>query len=126
MDKKIAGLLAAAGALASLGSAQAATPADPAEMLKVKSYAELLDPIPNASAVLDAVDRAAGDPGANVQLAQFFEYHHHHHHHHHHHGFYRGYGGPRVVVVPGYRRFYHHHHHHHHHHGFYRRYRYDD
>jgi len=124
MDKKIAGLLAAAGALASLNSAQAAT-ADPTEMLKVQSYADLLDPIPNASAVLEAVDSAAAGSSAHVQVAQFFE---HHHHHHHHHGFYRGYGDePRVIVVPQYRRFYRdHHHHHHHHHNYYRRYRDDD
>jgi hypothetical protein len=121
MDKKIVGLLGAVGALASLNGAQAATSPDPTEVLRATSYAELLEPIPNAAEKLRAVDETQSAP--NVQTAQLvFGYHHHHHHHHHHHGFYRGYG-PRVFIAPGYRyRRYHHHHHHHHHHGFYRRY----
>lgn len=124
MDKKIAGLLGAVAALGTFGSAQAtpqATPA-PSDVLQANSYADLLEPIPNAGALLQAIDEAAPATAAdNVQLAQLF-YHHHHHHHHHHHGFYRRhyYDAP-VVVVPRYRRYYHHHHHHHHHHSFYRR-----
>ena len=115
MEKKIAGLLGAVAALSAAGSAQAA-PA-PTDILKANSFAELLQPIPDAAATLQAVDEAAPiQPRENVQLAQF--YHHHHHHHHHHHSFYRRYA-PRVVVVP--RRYRHHHHHHHHHHSFYRR-----
>lgn len=117
MEKKIAGLLGAMAALGAAGSAQAA-PA-PADVLHASSFAELLQPIPNAAATLQAVDEAA--PAAaheDLHVAQLY-YHHHHHHHHHHHGFYRRYA-PRVVVVPRYR-FRHHHHHHHHHHSFYRR-----
>jgi hypothetical protein len=127
MDKKIAGLLGAAAALGTLNAAQAA-PAPtlaPSETLRANSFAELLEPIPNAAELLKAVDESA--PGlsavANVQVAQYY---HHHHHHHHHHSFYRrdyddGYG-PRVIVVPPRYRYYrHHHHHHHHHHSFYRR-----
>jgi hypothetical protein len=72
MDKKIAGLLGAAAALASLNSAQAAAPPDPTEVLKARSYSDLLGPIPNAMAVLEAVDRAASDSEANVQVAQFY------------------------------------------------------
>jgi hypothetical protein len=127
MDKKIAGLLGAAAALASLNGAQAATPPDPTEVLKARSYADLLRPIPNAMAVLEAVDRAVGDPDANVQVAQFYVEHHHHHHHHHNSYYRRGYRDePRVVVVPRERRFYRdHHHHHHHHNSYYRRYRED-
>ncbi|QQN63927.1 hypothetical protein JIR23_31315 [Bradyrhizobium diazoefficiens] len=123
MDKKIAGLLGAVAALGTFGSAQAtpqATPA-PSDVLQANSYADLLEPIPNAGALLQAIDEAAPATAAdNVQLVQFF--YHHHHHHHHHHGFYRRryYDAP-VVVVPRYRRYYHHHHHHHHHHSFYRR-----
>jgi hypothetical protein len=109
MDKKIAGLLGAVGALASLGTAQGATPSDPTEVLKARSYADLLEPIPGALAALKAVDEAATTGGDNVQVAQ---YAHHHHHHHHHHS-YRG--DRRIVVMP--RR--HHHHHHHHHHSVY-------
>ena len=126
MDKKIAGLLGAAAALASLNGAQAATAPDPTEVLKAGSYADLLRPIPNAMAVLEAVDRAAGDFEANDQVAQFYVEHHHHHHHHN--SYYRrGYRDePRIVVVPRERRFYRdHHHHHHHHNSYYRRYRED-
>jgi hypothetical protein len=83
----------------------------------------LLEPIPNAAALLQAIDESAPVPSAqdNVQVAQFY----HHHHHHHHHSQYRQYyDEPRVIVVPPrYRRdrYHHHHHHHHHHHSFYRR-----
>src|SRR5258707_7830560 len=123
MDKKIAGLLGAVAALGSMNAAQAAPSPDPTEVLRANSYAELLEPIPNASALLRAVDEARSEPSAdaNVQAAQYY---HHHHHHHHHHAFYPRYYDPYgpVVVVPRYRRYYHHHHHHHHHHhSFYRR-----
>ncbi|UFZ01636.1 hypothetical protein LQG66_20155 [Bradyrhizobium ontarionense] len=125
MDKKIAGLLGAVAAVGALGTAQASAAPAPTEVLKATSYADLLEPIPNAAKVLQALDEQA-QPSAEptVQLAQF--YHHHHHHHHHHHGYGRGYGygygyGPRVYVVPP-RRYYHHHHHHHHHHWRYDRY----
>jgi hypothetical protein len=121
MEKKIAGLLGAVATLGTFGAAQAAPAPD--DMLKANSYAELLEPIPNAGALLQAIDEAAPPKAdSNVQLAQFY-YHHHHHHHHHHHAFYpryRYYDAP-VVVVPRYRRYHHHHHHHHHHHSFYRR-----
>jgi hypothetical protein len=123
MEKKIAGLL---GAMATLGAFNAAEAAPipslaPTDVLQANSFAELLEPIPNAAALLRAVDESRPSPSAdeNVQLAQFY---YHHHHHHHHHSQYRRYyyDDPRVVVVPRYRR-YHHHHHHHHHHSFYRR-----
>jgi hypothetical protein len=106
MQKKIAGLL---GAMATLGafSAANATPMPnpaPTDVLKANSFADLLEPIPNAAELLLAVDESA--PGASahgtVQLAQ---YHHHHHHHHH---------GMRRMI----RRMMGHHHHHHHHHHF--------
>jgi hypothetical protein len=112
MDKTIVGLFGAMAALASLDTAQAATEAapKPTEITAAKSFAELLDPIPNALTRLRAADEAAANaPKADegVQVAQFFYHHHHHHHHrwyhhHHHHRWYppRGY--------------YHHHHHHHH------------
>jgi len=108
MDKKIVGVVGVISGLASFDGAQAATEALPNtnELPAARSYAELLDPIPNALALLMALDAAqasAGlaDPQAqspDVKLAQY--YHHHHHHHHHHH----------------YRRYYHHHHHHHYYH----------
>jgi hypothetical protein len=119
MGKKIAGLV---GAMATLGAFNAAeaTPAPspaPTDVLRANSFADLLTPIPNAAALLKAVDESRPIPSAeeNVQLAQFS----HHHHHHHHHSQYREYA-PRIVVVPPrYRR--RHHHHHHHHHSSYRR-----
>ena len=117
MKNHIAFLLCSATGLLAFNAAHAAS--SPSASAPVESYADLLEPIPNAVALLQTVDETA--PAAateNVQLAQF--YHHHHHHHHsfyrHHHSYY-----PRVVVVPRYRRYHHHHHHHHHHHSFYRR-----
>ena len=111
MEKRIAGLLGAVATLGAMNAAQAApTPQVPAETLRANSFAELLEPIPNAALMLKAVDQAPAAPSTagNVELAQYY-YHHHHHHHHHH--FWRRY-----------RRFFphHHHHHHHHHHQYYR------
>jgi hypothetical protein len=116
MDKKIAGLLGAVATLGTFTAAEAGPAPAPADVLRADSYADLLEPIPNAVAMLQAVDQSTPAPATeNVQLAQF------HHHHHHHHSFYRHHHSyyPRVVVVPRYRRY--HHHHHHHHHSFYRR-----
>jgi hypothetical protein len=120
MDKKIAGLLGAVASLGAMNAVQAAPAPSPApsDVLKANSFADLLEPIPNAAALLQAVDESAPVPSAdeNVQLAQFY---HHHHHHHHHSQYRRYYDEPRIVVVP--RRYRHHHHHHHHHHnGYYR------
>ena len=127
MDKKIAGLLGAVAAVGALGTAPASAAPAPTDVLKANSYADLLEPIPDAAKVLQALDEQgpqASEP--KVQLAQWY----HHHHHHHHHGYWRGPGygygygygyGPRVYVVPP-RRYYHHHHHHHHHHWYYDRY----
>lgn len=109
MDKKIAGLLGAVATLGTLNAAQATPAPAPADVLQANSFAELLTPIPNAKAQLQAVDeREPASAAENVQLAQF-----HHHHHHHHHSHWRR---PVVVVVP-----HRHHHHHHHHHHHYRR-----
>ncbi len=122
MEKKIAGLLGAVAALGTLAGAQATSA--PSDVLKANSYADLLEPIPNAARTLQALEeQAAAKPAeANVQVAQFYYHHHHHHHHgywhhHHHHGYWRG----GVVVVPR-RRYHHHHHHHHHHSAYYYRY----
>jgi hypothetical protein len=109
MEKKIAGLLGAMATLGAFNAAEAAPIPSPAptDVLRANSFVDLLEPIPNAAALLQAVDESAPVPSANenVQLAQY--------HHHHHHGQYRRYA-PRIVVVP--RRYRHHHHHHHHHH----------
>jgi hypothetical protein len=120
MDKKIAGLLGAVATLGAFNAAQAAPSPAPSDVLRANSFADLLEPIPNAAALLQAVDESAPVPSADehMQLAQIFIEHHHHHHHHHH--AYRRYA-PRVVIVPPRRYYRHHHHHHHHHHSFYRR-----
>ena len=106
MDKKIAGLLGAVAALSTLGAAQATPAPGPSDALTANSYADLLQPIPNAAKTLQALDEQAPTKSAegNVQLAQM-------HHHHHHHSHMRR--GP--VVVIGRHRHHHHHHHHHHH-----------
>ena len=112
MDKKIAGLL---GAMTALGTASPslAAPAPQPDPMAAGSYADLLKPIPNASALLAASDAAARvgasvDGEATLQKAQFY-----YNQHHHHHNFYRGEGfRPRFFGGPVY---------HHHHHGYYRR-----
>jgi hypothetical protein len=118
MDKKIVGLAGAISALATMTAVEAARAGEAAEVLNARSYAELLQPIPNAVALLMAADavnvaRAKGEAeqNPNVKLAQYgYDHHHHHHHrwyhHHHHHRWY-------------YRHRHHHHHHHHHHHDMY-------
>jgi len=116
LERKIAGLLGAVAALGTISSAQAAPAPTPSDVLQANSYAELLQPIPNAASVLQAIDEQQG-PGsgeAKVQLAQVYIGTPHHHHHHHHHHYRRG-----IVIVPPWRRHYHHHHHHHHHHHVY-------
>jgi hypothetical protein len=125
MEKKIAGLLGAMATFGAFNAAEAAPIPSPAptDVLRANSFADLLEPIPNAAALLRAVDesRPSSSADENVHLAQFY-YHHHHHHHHHHSQYRRYYDEPRIVVVPPrYRRYHHHHHHHHHHHSFYRR-----
>jgi hypothetical protein len=115
MDKKIFGLIAAVSGLGTFGAAQAATPsADADRIMAAQSFSELLEPIPNAVAVLRVVDQqGAASAPASFELAM--EYHHHHHHHHgliskflglHHHHHYH------------HHHYYHHHHHHHHHHNY--------
>ena len=114
---KVVGIVGAVSGLAALDGAQAAGLESPntTGLTAAQSYAELLEPIPNALAVLRVVDAAeatrsaqAAETDADVTLVQ---YHHHHHrwrHHHHHNRWWR--------------RHHHHHHnrwgrrHHHHHH----------
>ena len=102
MDKSLAGLIGAVGTLAAVAPAHA-LPAQqmPAQdAMQVRSYSDLLKPIPNALELLKAQEAQGGE--ATLQPVQLViapprQYHHHHHH--------------------AYRRpVYHHHHHHHHHH----------
>jgi hypothetical protein len=95
MDKKIAGLLGAAAALAAVGSANAATEARGNPQNPAAGYRELLNPVPNAVAALKADDARREAEARNVKTAQVsvqLGHHHHHHgvrirvgHHHHHH-----------------------------------------
>jgi hypothetical protein len=96
MDKKIAGLLGAVAALSTANTAQASPAPTPAQMgvLEASSYANLLEPIPNAAAILKAVDERGPTSAAKNEF-QLARAHHHHHHH-------------RTVVI---RRHRHHHHH---------------
>jgi hypothetical protein len=109
MGKKIAGLLGAMATLGAFSAAQAAPMPSPppTDILRANSFADLLEPIPNAAALLQAVDESGPVSSAdgNIQLVQY----HHHHHHHHHHGL--GRVVRRALVGPRHR---HHHHHHHH------------
>jgi hypothetical protein len=101
MDSKVIGLLGVISLVATLDASQAATPADSSQgaLPKAGSYSELLDPIPNALALLRAADAVAPSaPQADVKVAQYYHHHHHHHryrarrhshhHHHHHHRYY--------------------------------------
>jgi hypothetical protein len=105
LDKTLISLLGGASALALVGgsAAAAAPPVDQVSLLQpAGSFAELLDPIPNAENVLRAENERIPDPTvAEERPMVVAEYYHHHHHHHYHH------------------HYYHHHHHHHHHHHYY-------
>src|SRR5581483_8114910 len=107
MEKRTAGLLGAVAGLAAMGTAHAAiAPAvNPEAALQASSYADLLAPVPNAMALIQADNAArtqSGTTDAKVEPVQYYyrdePRYRHHHHHHHHHAYYR-----------------HHHHHHHHH-----------
>ena len=92
MDKNVIGLLGGVSALALIGGSGAASAEATEAMRPARTYAELLDPIPNAAALLRADDQRAAS--ASVQTAQYYygsPYHHHHHHHHHHYRNYYGY-----------------------------------
>ncbi|HEX4182626.1 MAG TPA: hypothetical protein VHY34_05150 [Caulobacteraceae bacterium] len=121
MDRKTATLFGAAAVLAAgpplVGPAAAEGRAVPV----ASSFAELLQPIPNAVERLKIADAERAAPARLIE-AQYEPYaqpHHHHHHHHHsrswylHNGYY-WYGGAWVLRPRP-----HHHHHHHHHHNHY-------
>ena len=116
MDRKTATLVGAAAALAS-SPAAAAPGVEQARLLPVAaSYAELLEPIPNAVEQLRLADAEAAAQPARLFPAQYARHHHHHHHHHHYsrrwyrqHGYY--WSGGAWILRPR-----HHHHHHHHNH----------
>src|SRR6202165_1561916 len=98
MDKKnVVGLVSAISGLLSFSTAQAVqVPDSQTPLPKARSYGELLDPIPNAAAVLRVANAMAAvadrQNRRNPNVKLVYDHHHHHHHHHDHH---------------------HHHHHHH-------------
>jgi hypothetical protein len=105
--RKIAGLLGAAAALATVSGANATGVQGNAQN-PATSYRNLLNPVANALDALKADDaRLANTPADAVKLAQIGIVVGHHHHHHHH-------ARARVIIVPPHRRSHHHHHHHHH------------
>jgi hypothetical protein len=109
MDKKIAGLLGAAAAFATVGAAHA-TALEGNSVGSGLTYRDLLNPVPNALEALKAHDAQRESGQATTEVAQITIGVGHHHHHHHHHA------RARVRIVPPVR---HDHHHHHHHHNMY-------
>jgi hypothetical protein len=92
MQSKLVGAVGVLSAFVNFDVSRAATPgaSNVNEFLKPQSFAELLDPVPNALALLKEVDEAqVAQRKANPQVAQYY---YHHHHHHHHHGY--GWGPP--------------------------------
>ena len=80
MDKKIVGLLGAISSVAAMTAVQAAPSPDATEISTARSYAELLQPIPNAVALLEAAraadaERAKTETGQD-QSAQMVWHHH--------------------------------------------------
>ncbi|HXW70924.1 MAG TPA: hypothetical protein VEK34_05730 [Methylocella sp.] len=98
MDTKTAGLVRAISTLITVTGLQTAAAQEVTNVLSPKSYAELLQPIPNAVALLTAADAIAGQNASHNPDIQTVQYGYHHHHHHR-----------------WWRRHRHHHHHHHHH-----------
>ena len=122
MQRRTEIIIGAAATALTAASPMLATPATAQPIPAAVSYADLLEPVPNAMERLTEADDAARG-NAHLIPAQYQvdgpqRHDHHHHHHHHSRSWYRanGYvwnGGTWV------RRPIHHHHHHHHHHSNY-------
>jgi hypothetical protein len=72
MDKKTAGLVGAISALTPLAATAAPAAKTLAEVMAPTSYAELLQPIPNAVELLKEAATAAPEPQARVEQAQYY------------------------------------------------------
>ena len=72
MEKKIGAILGAIGAAACSGGLVASQ----AQAAPIASYADLLQPIPNAKEVLQALNQNAARSPSLVEPVQYF-YHHH-------------------------------------------------
>jgi len=116
MTGKTATIIGAAAALAAGPTLAVAATPDAQAVPVAASYAELLQPIPNAMERLQASDAEAQARPAQLIEAQYVVAHHHHHHHHHHNrrwylqNGYSWYNGAWVIRPRP-----HHHHHHHDH-----------
>ena len=115
MENKTMNVVGAAAVIAA--GVAAATPASADPIPPAASYADLLQPVPDAVDRLTDADAARDAAPAQLFEAQYYgggqAYHHHHHHHHtrrwySQHGYY--WNGRAWVLRP----VRHHHHHHHH------------
>ena len=117
MTTRTTSLITAAAALAGLPAMAQAAPTGAAPIPQASSYAELLEPIPNAVERLKAADAEVTSQQGEIVQAQYYPpapgpgpgYHHHHHHNRrwymrNGYSWYRGQWVLRPV---------HHHHHHH-------------
>jgi hypothetical protein len=112
MEKTTLGLIAALGAAAVAPTAAHASASAVENIRNPRSVAELLEPVPNAVATMNALNAGErtlepvevaevgitiGPGGVRIghRHHHHYRYYHHHHHHHHH-----------------WRRYHHHHHHH--------------
>lgn len=82
MNSKTALYGSAALLVMGVGGKMAAAAPGPVAPAAPRSYAELLDPIPNPVALLRADDALRAQQTPRVQLSQYQDHHHHHHHHH--------------------------------------------
>jgi hypothetical protein len=127
MEKTTLGALGAISSLVALPgfAAVVTTRVEPA-VPPARSFAELLDPIPNAVERLKIADEQDSMAQPRLIKAQYYLHHHHHHHHayvivrHYRHYYRPRYYRYRYVppVVPYLLLQRHHHHHHHHHNHF--------
>jgi hypothetical protein len=113
MDRKTAALAGAAAAALAVSPAAAMAGPSSGPVPAATSYAELLQPIPNAVERLQQADAEAPPQLIKAQVVVGVPHHHHHHHHHYNRAWYLRNGyywlGGRWVLRPR-----HHHHHHHH------------
>lgn len=81
MDRRTATLVGAAAALATAPAIAAPSNAVAPNVPAATSYAELLEPIPNAVEQLRLADSDAAARPPRLIRAQYDVHHHHHHHH---------------------------------------------
>jgi regulator of sirC expression with transglutaminase-like and TPR domain len=97
---KLGAAAAVSAAIAGLTGAGASAQATERPVPPAASYADLLEPIPNAVERLQQANLQEAQAPRLIEAQYGYGYHHHHHHYRH------------------WRRPYHRHHHHHHHYGY--------